>query len=259
MDCDKINLVYFSATATTKKTLRYIADGVGIKDITSYDITRGDEKNIAFGDSEMVVFGVPVYAGRMPSIAVESVKKFRGNNTPAIVVCVYGNRDFDDALLELRDIALENGFKVISAAAFVAQHSIFPNTGLGRPDNADKEIAANFGAISREKLRNIKDIKVLPDIEVKGNFPYKEAKGVPLKPKANKKCTSCGTCVRLCPVQAIDENNPRRTNETLCISCAKCIYVCPEKSRRFGGLLYKIASRKFSKAYADRKEPYLVY
>lgn len=37
--------------------------------------------------------------------------------TPAIAVCVYGNRDYDDALIELKDAIEANGFKTVAAAA----------------------------------------------------------------------------------------------------------------------------------------------
>lgn len=258
MKHNKLNLIYFSATATTKNILRYIAEGTGMAEVVNYDITRWQQKEVSLEIDEIAIFGVPVYAGRIPGVAAEALKSFKGKNTPAIVVCVYGNRDFDDALLELNDIIMGNGFKIISAAAFVAQHSIFPVTGSGRPDGADKKIALGFGHDSMIKLNNTEGIDDSSEISVKGNFPYKEPGAVPIKPKANKKCNSCGTCARLCPVQAIDEDNPRKTNDSICISCARCIYVCPEKARYFGGLIYKIASRKFAKAYSDRKEPYLV-
>ena len=70
--------------------------------------------------SSIAIFAAPVYAGRIPAVAAERFARFKGKHTPAIIFCTYGNRAFDDALLELKELVTANGFKVISAAAFVA-------------------------------------------------------------------------------------------------------------------------------------------
>lgn len=259
MEYNKVNLIYFSATSTTKKIVQFIAAGTGISNTVNYDITLGQQEDIILGKDEIAIFGVPVYAGRVPEITLKSLKKFKGNNTPAIIVCVYGNRDFDDALLELQHITESNQFKIISAGAFIAQHSIFPETGQGRPDDSDIAIAMGFGKKSVEKLDCGDEINLIPEITVKGNFPYKKPGSIPLSPKTDKNCNACGKCIRLCPTQAVNKDNPRKTDKTRCIVCARCISACPEKARHFGGLLYWFASRKFTKAYAERKEPYIVY
>lgn len=190
------------------------------------------------------------------SSAAEALEEFRGNGTPAIIVCVYGNREYDDALIEIKDIVESNGFKVISAGAFIAQHSIFPAMGAGRPDSRDMEVIRAFGQKSKELSLNISELKPL---EVKGRRPYKVPRPIPLHPKGNFRCDKCGACVRLCPAEAISPDNPKKTNKEKCMSCGRCLIVCHNKSRRFRGLAYKIASRKFVKAYSGRKEPELFY
>lgn len=253
MKYNKVNLVYFSATNTTKTVLESLSQGLNIPEIVSYDITKGQEKEITFATDEIVIFGMPVYSGRIPQISIEHLNKFKGCNTPAIIVCVYGNRDYDDALLELNNVIVANNFRVVSAGAFIGQHSIFPPTGNGRPDTTDKEDAISFGQDSIKLLENIVDISSIATIELKGNIPYKEIKSIPLQPKGSSKCDKCGKCVRNCPTNAISIDNPRKTDETLCISCARCIYVCPQQARSFGGIIYKLASKKFNKAYVERK------
>lgn len=258
MKHDKLSLVYFSATSTTRKVLRYIAEGINIKDVTEYNITNGQEEVITFKEDELVIFGTPVFSGRVPEIAVDSLKKFKGTGTPAIVVCVYGNRDFEDALLELQTIAIDQLFEVFAAGAFIAQHSIFPQTGQGRPDLSDKATATEFGTKAFELLESTEDIKTITPIGVTGNYPYRETLRIPLTPRTSKKCNLCGSCTRQCPMQAIEPENPRTLDKERCISCAHCIAICPQKAKHFGGLLYFLASIKFKKTYANRQEPYLV-
>lgn len=255
MNISTLNLVYFSATGTTKKVLEHISNGIGIEPAKKIGIIKGQKEDITFKKDDLVIFGAPVYAGRIPSITIESFNKFKGDSTPAIITCVYGNRDYDDALLELKNVVESNNFKVISAGAFVAEHSIFPSVGKKRPDDIDTNLITDFGKKSMAFLRQM-ETSILSEIKVKGNNPYKTPGAIPLKPKGDKKCNYCGLCVKQCPVNAIDINNPKRTDKNTCISCAHCISICPQKSRKFGGLIYKIASKKFQSAYGNiRKEP----
>lgn len=259
MKISNIKLVYFSATYTTRKIVKLIAGEIN-DTFTEYDITQKiPESDVISEGNDLFIVGMPVYSGRIPAKAVEALNKFKGKNTPAIIVCVYGNRDYDDALLELKDIMENNGYKVISAGVFIAQHSIFPKVGTNRPDEKDIDLIKNFTKKSMEKLHSLTDIDHLPDIQVKGNHPYKVPGKLPLLPKGNRKCTKCGTCVKLCPVQAIEESNPRNTDKEKCIACGCCIVVCPVDARHFGGLLYKIAGKKFVKAYSGRKEPEMYF
>lgn len=254
-----INVVYFSATNTTQKVVRTVA-GQFAGTIQEYNITKSvPEKEVILEDDELFIVGMPVYAGRIPAIAAQKLQNFKSTGAPAIIVCVYGNRDYDDALLELKDIVEENGFKVVSAAAFVAQHSIFPKVAHNRPDEKDLFQIKEFALQTAGFLKLATDITAFSNFEVKGNRPYKIAGKIPLKPKTNRKCNGCGTCIKQCPVKAIPADDPRKTDKDICISCARCITVCPQKARSFGGLLYKVASSKFTKANAERKESAINY
>lgn len=259
MEISNINLAYFSATFTTKKVVRLIAGQINGK-VTEYDITQNAlENDIISGNQDLLIVGIPVYSGRIPAKAVDVLNKFKGNGGPAIIACIYGNRDYDDALLELKDIVEANGFKVISAGAFVAQHAIFPQVGISRPDNKDIALIKEFAGKSLDMLNSKTDMDSLPAIKIKGNHPYKTSGKIPLQPKGDKKCNECKTCVKQCPVQAIHESTPRKTDRTKCIACGRCIVVCPQHARHFGGILYKLAGRRFVKANSRRKEPEMYF
>ena len=96
----KITAIYFSATYTTKRVVEAVAANLS-NEVTAYDITNdASTDEVAIPADELVVEGVPVYAGRVPAMAAERLRRFRGDNTPAIVVAVYGNRHYDDAIIE---------------------------------------------------------------------------------------------------------------------------------------------------------------
>lgn len=246
-----IHLVYFSPAFSTRKVIRKIAESFSCE-IIEHDITQGIDNDLSFTSTDFVIFGVPVYAGRVPALAVQIIEKIKGDNTPAVATVVYGNRDYDDALLELKEITEKNGFLTIGAGAFVARHSIFPQVAHNRPDEKDDILLLEFGKKCIDKYHQIRSQK---HFLIKGNKPYKKASKIPFAPKGNRKCNNCGTCVKMCPTGAIPKEKPKTTDKTLCIACTRCMDVCPQKARRFNGLLFKIVSKKFTSKYNERKEP----
>ena len=76
-----------------------------------------------FFRKDIVIVGVPVYAGRVPNVLLKYLNTMSGNGALAIAVVLYGNRNYDDALLELKDILEANGFKVIAGGAFIGEHA----------------------------------------------------------------------------------------------------------------------------------------
>lgn len=245
----KVTTLYFSATYTTKRVVEAVAKHLS-DEVVAYDITNNratDEVELSADD--ILVVGVPVYAGRVPAMAVERLRRFRGNSTPAVVVAVYGNRHYDDAVLELHDVMTECGFRTVSAGAFIAQHSIFPKVGAARPDADDIADIKAFAERTSELLRGD-----FGDITIPGNRPYKVPGGVPIWPTASRRCTACGACARLCPTGAIDPESPKGVNKEKCIKCGRCIMVCPAKARRFYGIKYSLAAARFNSTFATRRE-----
>lgn len=112
MEITRVNLVYFSPTQTTRKTLRAMASAFSVE-VKEYDVTTNREIEIpVFGADELVIAGVPVYGGRIPLLVEPFFQGLKANGTPAAVVGVYGNRHYDDAVLELADYLREDGFVV---------------------------------------------------------------------------------------------------------------------------------------------------
>ena len=159
MEYNHMKEIYFSPTGTTKTIVNEITKYFSRKK-EEYDLLNNPpEEEISFGNEDFLVVGMPVYAGRIPAVCAESLSKIKGNNTPVIAAVIYGNRDYDDALLELKTILGENGFIVISAGAFIAQHSIFPGVGYLRPDIKDKQAVRRLTKNNSEKFKSIHENK----------------------------------------------------------------------------------------------------
>ncbi len=254
MEITKLTAFIFSPTGTTAAVAKPLA-GALVPGARIVDLTCADAEEERFGPDELVLFAAPVYGGRIPAPAAERFARLKGEGTPALLVAVYGNRDYDDALLELCDIAGENGFRPAGAGAFLAEHSIFHSVARGRPDAADLEAVRTFAAQVREKLSRAEGPEAFGPLSVKGNRPYREFSGVPLKPQADKKCVKCGVCAKNCPAGAILSDNPARTDNSLCISCMRCVKVCPAGARRVNGLMLSVAEKPFAKKFGARREP----
>ena len=105
-----------------------------------------------FLKGNIVIFGVPVYAGSVPEVLLEYIKAVHGNGALAVAVVVYGNRDYDDALIELTDLLESQGFIVVAAAAFIGEHSYSKVLAQGRPDDGDMALATEFATLVSRKI-----------------------------------------------------------------------------------------------------------
>ncbi|MFA8434291.1 MAG: EFR1 family ferrodoxin [Marinifilaceae bacterium] len=260
MNSKNLNLLYFSPTGTTQKIVRTIGQFIGWNNVNDYNITKsiaGDHLP-QINENSITVIGLPVYAGRLPGDIAKRLEKLQGNNSIAVLVVVYGNRAFEDSLLELKDIVTNSGFRIIAAAAFIGEHSYSTASrpiAEGRPDGNDLLKCAEFSQKIQEKLQQIETTSDFSDIIVSGNFPYKEQVVFPaFAPEIDSAvCNSCGICESVCPTNAIAINTEVVTNKDLCIRCCACIKSCPTDARFFNNPIIDNISEKLT--VLERKEP----
>lgn len=244
----KTYAIYFSATDNTKKIVNIIADELDRYE--EIDLIKADTANTTeFQADDVCIIGVPSFGGRVPGIALQDMDKFKGNNTKTIIITTYGNRAYEDTLLELSDFLSERGFYIVGAIGANAEHSIMHQFGTGRPDDKDKAELLEFAAKIKTRLAT----EITGTLQLPGNRPYTEYNGVPLKPKANNKCIKCGVCAGECPVGAIPKNVPNTTDASKCISCMRCIKYCGKNARTVSKLLLTVASLKMKKQFKTRK------
>ena len=217
------------------------------------DLTdRGaDRSSLAFTAEDLVLAAVPVYAGRVPAPAAERIARLRGNGAAAVALAVYGNRAFEDALLELEDVLLAAGFRCLAGVAALAEHSIARQVAAGRPDEADQAQLRDFGARIR---RHLAENGGEQPAKVPGNRPYRPYGAVPMRPTAGEDCGGCGLCAAKCPVGAIPAENVKSVDETRCISCMRCIAVCPGGARKLDPAALAAVEAKLKAACGTRRE-----
>ncbi len=259
MKISRVNLIYYSPTGNSKKTLEASARGLGVKCVDHIDLTpleaAGKSHSIPAG--ELAVIATPVYGGRVPPVAAQRLKTVKGNGTPAVLVAVYGNRAIEDALIELRDITTEQGFTAVAGASFIGEHS-FSNDATpiapGRPDKEDLEKAKKFGEQVKAKLEGMaKPVEV----KVPGNKPYKERNpsGPRFPETTTETCTLCGACVEVCPTKAITVTEKVETAKEKCTACSACVKACPTGARVWTNEGIKKAAVWLHTEYSKRREP----
>lgn len=244
----KFAQLLFSPTGGTQKVAEAITEVWGAE-VETVDLTALSPA--AFQDGDLVLIAVPSFGGRVPALAVQRLEQVRGGGASCVLVCVYGNRAYEDTLAELQDCAERQGFQVIAAVAAVAEHSILHQYAAGRPDTQDIETLQGFSRTILEQYRQGKRALTAP---LPGNRPYKKAGGGGMVPKAGSDCVGCGLCAKQCPAQAIPPEDPRKTDGDACISCMRCVVRCPQGARKVNGALLAAAGVALKKACSVRKE-----
>lgn len=218
-----------------------------------------------FHPEDVVVVSSPVYGGKIAPIAKQRMEGINGNGAKCVIVAVYGNRAFENAVADFSDFMTAHGFRVCGAAAFVGEHSYStPSTPIahGRPDAQDIADAHRLGNEIGSRISsgefNLVDAASLEDEHTPEtsitNFrdfimKYRQQQArlpeVYLPEVDLSLCDDCGSCHDACPTEAISSES-HAADPDRCIKCCACVKICPQNARKLHTPFAKILSENFN-------------
>lgn len=266
MEIKRIWAIFFSPTHATRRVVETVAETLAGElgaETARWDFTlpQGREGCPTFLPGDAAVVGAPTYAGLVPALVGPWLGKLEGEGVPAVPVVTYGNRDFDDSLIQLRDLLTDRGFLPFAAGAFVGEHSFSRTLAAGRPDGEDLALARQLGELAARRLR----AGELAPVEVagtprpyRGRYQPRDRQGRPVnfmdaRPLTSEGCDHCGLCARVCPTGAIDPAD-LSVSRGPCLKCGACVKMCPKGARYFDHGTFLEHTAQLEEAYARRGE-----
>lgn len=260
--------VYYSGCGSTRRLLCGMAEAAGealmlpVREL-DYSRPKAREKSYCFTETDLVFWGSPTYAGRLPNVLLPFLRgNFTGGGAAAVAVVLYGNRSYDDALKELCEVLTGNGFLAAAGAAVTAEHAFAPALAHGRPNAEDRAAAAEFARKTALTLRGREHpIPVMvPGREPIGAYytplglDGEPARFLKAKPKTDPdQCTRCGLCAAVCPMGSIPREEPTECTG-ICIKCQGCIRECPAGAKYFDDEAFLSHRAMLEQNYIRRRE-----
>lgn len=210
------SLLIFSPTGQSKACALAVAKATK-QEFVELDLTHfiPRRKSLALSDTTLII-AYPVYGGRVPRLFAEYLREqVTFTNCKALVIATFGNRAFEDALVEMEDLLLEKGVPLIGGASIGCQHSYTDKVGSKRPDFEDFQVLDRLAVYLNGETKTV---------HPPGNRPYKRDMPVadpPYMPTPKDKAHPINSqCFAVCPTGSLAKGDP-----AICIHCCACIQV----------------------------------
>lgn len=268
MNITKVSAVYFSATGNTRKMTTTLANALAVSfdvplEVRDFTLPAARAEQYTFGAEELVVFGMPTYAGKLPNKLLDFVKTgFSGNGALCVPLVTFGNRSFDNSLAELCACLEADGFHTVGAGAFACRHAFTDALAAERPDHDDMAALAKLGSAVVGRIVKMTAIPAPVTVDGDADAPYYRPLGLDGEPKVflkakpqtdTEKCIRCGVCASLCPMGSISPDDVTAVTG-VCIKCHSCVRNCPVGAKYFDDPAFLSHRAMLERDYTRRAE-----
>lgn len=268
MQITQVHAVYFSATGNTRKMTTTLANALAASfdvplEVHDFTLPAAREERYAFAAQDLVVFGMPTYAGKLPNKLLDFVKSgFSGGGALCVPLVTFGNRSFDNSLAELCACLEADGFHTIGAGAFACRHAFTDALAAGRPDHDDMAALAKLGSAVVGRVVKMTTVPAPVAVDGDADAPYYRPLGLDGEPKVflkakpqtdPDKCIRCGVCASLCPMGSISADDVSAVTG-VCIKCHSCVRNCPVGAKYFDDPAFLSHRAMLERDYTRRAE-----
>ena len=234
-------VLYFSGTGNSRYVAEQIARAAGDQ-LVSMNVRIKNRDVSPIQSGERVVFSVPTYAWRIPRIVRQWIldTEFIGAKQAWFVMTCgdeIGNAaKFTKELCQIKQFSYMGTGQIVMPENYIAMFAVpKPTTSQKIILNAQPEIARIIGLIAEGKA--------IPDVKPNVVDRVKSSIVNPIYYKmfvnadafaAHDRCTGCGTCAQLCPLNNIEITDGKPVWGKNCTHCMACISYCPVEAIEYG-------------------------
>ena len=232
-------IYWFSGTGNSLHAAKSLC--AGLDDATLVPITRAFHEGVPRTDHLALVF--PVYSWGPPAIVSRFIATLPADVSDDVYAVYVHSGSSGSATQIMRGLLREQGLALSAAWGVRLVHNYPPLGGAPREKKRTRVLAKAEDQIARI----VEDIRQgRRGVFDQGHWSYrwlvrriyplfiKHAVGADGKFRSDEKCTRCGLCAKLCPVDNIELVDGRPTWLGRCEQCYACFHWCPADAIQYG-------------------------
>lgn len=236
----KTTIYFYTGTGNSLWTAKKLA---GDLDSSALIPIIRSRKEILRDDSEQIGLVFPVHVWGVPPPVIEFVHRLQADSAQYIFALAVNAGQVAatliqlDKLLQTKRLHLSCGFSIDLPSNYI------PWGGAVSHDKQQKKFAAALEKIGRIAgiVRNREDLppqrgpfwqNLILSMIYRKSLPY--VAGLDKSFFADKKCSGCGICEKICPAGNIRMSAGKPVWQHRCEQCFACIQWCPEEAIQYG-------------------------
>jgi flavodoxin/ferredoxin len=241
----KVVIYYFSGTGNTWWLSSQLEQKLSNKGyhVACHSVETLDSAEVGAEshDADYIIFGFPVYGSTAPRPMLHFIKQFPKAMTNQKVV-VFGTHALasGDTAYHISKMLSQKGYTIKQTLHFTMMTNLhIPKFKLFPPKNDARTYQRHQNILP--KLEKVVQAITEDKNILLGNNPFGLLLGSLQRKHVDKlihtasrdfeveptRCIHCNKCVRLCPVQNIEQNKTSYTFKNHCVLCMRCYSQCP--------------------------------